>query len=136
MLRVPAVALVLLSAASLHAQTTLYEFEGPAEPSSSLVDGGDGFYYGTTARGGSSRKGTIFKVDLATGQRTTIVTFDGANGSTPYGDVVFKGSSLYGTTYRGGANDAGTVYKYDRSSGKLTTIVSLNSASGGFPKAG
>src|SRR6266536_2823322 len=128
--------LALLLAATLHGQTTLYQFEGPAEPGSSLVDGGDGYYYGTTKRGGNPGKGTIFKVDLVTGQRTTIVTFNGTDGSTPYGDVVFDGSFLYGTTYWGGANDMGTVYKVDRSSGKLTTIASFSGPNGADPRAG
>jgi len=126
----------LLLTVTLHAQTTLYDFESPAEPSSSLVDGGDGYYYGTTARGGGAGKGEIFKVDLSTGERTTFVTFNGPNGANPYGDVVFKGPFLYGTTYRGGTNDAGTVYKVDRSSGALTTITSFTGPNGGFPHAG
>src|SRR5439155_2147944 len=107
--------------------------ESPAEPTSSLVDGDDGFYYGTAARGGRAGKGEIYKVDLSTGERTTVATFNGANGSYPYGDVVFKGQFLYGTTYMGGANDFGTVYKVDRSTGALTTIELSN---GTYPAAG
>src|SRR5436309_14755217 len=78
-------AAILRLAASLHGQT-LYEFESPAQPTSSLVDGGDGFYYGTAVRGGSAGKGEIYKIDLSTGQRTTVATFNGANGSYPFGD--------------------------------------------------
>src|SRR5262245_55506227 len=127
---------LLLLAATLHGQTTLYEFERPAEPSSSLADGGDGYYYGTTRLGGSAGHGTIYKVDRLTGQRTTIVTFDGTNGSTPYGDVIFDGSFLYGTTYYGGTSNMGTVYKVERSSGKLTTIASFTGPNGAYPRAG
>src|SRR5205085_132396 len=79
----------LLLAAALHAQT-LYEFESPAILGSSLVDGGDGFHYGTAVRGGSAGKGEIYKINLVTGERATVVSFDGTNGSYPYGDVVFR----------------------------------------------
>src|SRR4051812_21819319 len=100
---------------------TLYNFESPAEPTSSLVDGGDGFFYGTTVRGGAG-KGMVYKVDLTTGAWTTVATFNGTNGSFPFGDVLVQGPFLYGTTYQGGAYDFGTVYKIDRVTGALTTL--------------
>jgi uncharacterized repeat protein (TIGR03803 family) len=48
----------------------------------------------------------------APAQLTTLHSFDGTDGSTPYGALV-QGidGNLYGTTEQGGANGAGTVFK-------------------------
>src|SRR5205085_9602630 len=81
-------------------------------------------------------KGEIYKVNLVTGERATVVTFDGTNGSYPYGDVVFRNQFLYGTTDQGGASDMGTVYRVDRSTGVLTTVISFDGAKGAYPRAG
>lgn len=136
-MRPSALSLLLVFGVSvaLHAQT-LYNFESPATLTSSLVDGGDGFFYGTAERGGSAGKGIVYKVDLTTGQWTTVATFNGANGAYPIGDVLVQGQFLYGTTYQGGAHDTGTVYKIDRATGALTTLHHFEFNDGMYPEAG
>jgi uncharacterized repeat protein (TIGR03803 family) len=130
-------AAILLSTIAAHAET-LHEFEAPAQPASSLVDGGDGFFYGTAVNGGLAGKGEIYKINLTTGERTTLASFDGSNGANPYGDVLVHGQFLYGTTSVGGPSDFGTVYKFDRTTGKLTTVYAfqLNDTDGFYPQAG
>jgi uncharacterized repeat protein (TIGR03803 family) len=131
-------AAILLSSVAAYAQT-LHEFEAPARPASSLVDGGDGFFYGTSVSGGTAGKGEIYKVNLTTGERTTLASFDGSGGENPYGDVLVYGRFLYGTTNTGGGPlGFGTVYKFDRSTGALTTLHAFQGSGndGYYPQAG
>jgi uncharacterized repeat protein (TIGR03803 family) len=71
---------------------------------------------------------------------TTLVNFDGTDGSEPFVCLV-QGTdgNLYGTTSGGGANGSGTVFKMTPS-GTLTTLYSFcsqtNCTDGGEPAAG
>ena len=114
--------------------TTLYTFcsEGGAGctdgavPSSALVQGSDGNFYGTTWAGGTSGVGTVFEI-TSTGTLTTLHNFDVTDGDYPSGALV-QGSdgNFYGTTAR-----SGTVFKMTPT-GALTTLATV----GGFPYAG
>ncbi len=72
------------------------------------------YLYGTTANGGTSNKGTVFKVKNSGAFPETVLhsftaTPDGAN---PFANVIFDSSgNLYGTTYAGGVNGEGLVFK-------------------------
>jgi uncharacterized repeat protein (TIGR03803 family) len=98
------------------ALTTLYSFcsqsgcPDGAGPYTGLVQATDGNFYGTTEGGGANGLGTVFKITPA-GALTTLVSFDGANGSTPEAGLVqATNGNLYGTTETGGANGDGTVF--------------------------
>src|SRR5258708_39982869 len=99
----------------------LFHFNGQngAHPTSfsGLVQAGDGNLYGTTLFGGSnftgglSGQGTVFKI-TTNGVLTTLVFFNGTNGSVPYGGLTLgTDQNLYGTTDSGGAFSTGTVFK-------------------------
>jgi uncharacterized repeat protein (TIGR03803 family) len=108
----------------------------PEYPSAGLVQGSDGSFYGTTAYGGASGKGTVFQVTPA-GVLTKLISFTGANGSHPVAPLV-QGSdgNLYGTTAYGGTNgNNGTVFQMTPA-GALTTLVSFNGTNGSHPLAG
>ena len=124
--------------------TVLYNFQGPPDgwmPIGELVQGSDGYFYGTTEHGGNtnSSSGTIFKISPG-GAYSRIYTFctvdacpDGAN---PEAGLV-KGSdgNFYGVTRGGGAyGDLGTVFKITPSGG-LTTLHSFNGNDGQWPLA-
>lgn len=70
---------------------------------------------------------------------TTLVNFDGSNGSNPFAGLVqgFDGN-FYGTTYYGGADSFGTVFKITPA-GKLITLYNfceqLNCTDGAHPSA-
>src|SRR5271166_6371340 len=73
---------------------------------------------------------------------TTLATFDGTNGASPYLMSLVQGldGNLYGTTYSGGTYNVGTVFEVD-TAGALTTLYSFCSTAlpctGGFaPFAG
>ncbi|HEV2211432.1 MAG TPA: choice-of-anchor tandem repeat GloVer-containing protein [Verrucomicrobiae bacterium] len=99
-------------------ETTLFSFNGinGALPRR-LVQGSDLNLYGVTGAGGIgyagpySGDGTIFSID-PNGIFTTVVFFNGTNGSNP--DALLQGSDgyFYGTTLSGGAGSAGTVFRF------------------------
>jgi uncharacterized repeat protein (TIGR03803 family) len=117
------------------ALTTIVSFNSirgePAQPESTLIQGVDGNFYGTTALGGANY-GTIFKVNVA-GTVNTLHSFcSGSNGiKCPDGFGPFGGSliqstdgNFYGVTAGGGANSDGTIFKITPA-GKLTTLYNF-----------
>ena len=96
------------------ALSTLFTFSGAngASPTSQLIQGTDGNFYGTTTSGGASNVGTIFQAK-PTGTVTTLGTFYGTNGSQPLYAALVQGTdgSFYGTTYYGGRSNLGTFFR-------------------------
>lgn len=99
--------------------SVLRHFGGPPSdgqlPLCQLMEGGDGFLYGTTHLGGSNSLGTIFK--LAKGVSGTSYTVlrhlnSGSEGHRPWAGLV-QGTNglLYGTARYGGAGGYGTVFR-------------------------
>jgi uncharacterized repeat protein (TIGR03803 family) len=95
--------------------TSLYSFSGTndgANPHAALVQGSDGYFYGTTENGGRHGDGTVFQIST-NGALATLYSFTGGNdGAWPYGGLV-QGSDgyLYGTTEGGGEGGSGTVFR-------------------------
>ncbi|HEY6769981.1 MAG TPA: choice-of-anchor tandem repeat GloVer-containing protein [Candidatus Sulfotelmatobacter sp.] len=85
--------------------TVLYSFAGGSDsgvPESRLNLDSSGSIYGSTSGVGAGSQGTIFKLD-ARGHETVLLTFQGTNGSQPYGSLAIDAKGdLYGTTYGGG----------------------------------
>jgi uncharacterized repeat protein (TIGR03803 family) len=113
--------------------TTLYNFcaqlscaDGDG-PTSALVEGADGDFYGV-AGGGALQYGAVFKITPA-GSEMVVQSFDGADGVGPAGLVASPDGNFYGTAEGGGAHGAGTVFKVTPS-GKLTTVYSFRSKRG------
>ncbi len=97
---------------------------------SSLIQATDGNFYGMTFGGGTSGLGTIFKCSTS-GMVTTLVSFTGANGSSPYGSLIqASDGNLYGMTNQGGTSGMGTIFKCT-TSGTLTSLVSFTGAANG-----
>jgi uncharacterized repeat protein (TIGR03803 family) len=91
--------------------TTLFHFNGQngRYPQTALIEGNKGTFYGTTFYGGNSNQcsygcGTLFKV-TSDGTLTTLINFDGENGSYPAGNLTKdRKGNIYGTTSNGGSN--------------------------------
>jgi uncharacterized repeat protein (TIGR03803 family) len=115
--------------------TTLASFTQASgfNPSSPLIQGTDGNFYGTTPVGGANYPGfgTVFQV-TPTGTLTALHSFDGTDGEKSFAALV-QGTdgNFYGTTSFGGANAnfGGTVFKITPS-GTLTTPHSFGSGDG------
>jgi uncharacterized repeat protein (TIGR03803 family) len=72
----------------------------------------------------------VFKIDIATGVRTTVFEFTGDlvsnKGFAPRAGLVSDGAgSLLGTTITGGTAQNGTVFKVKVNTGELTTLLSF-----------
>jgi uncharacterized repeat protein (TIGR03803 family) len=120
------------------ALTVLYSFNlgnsGPYGPFSGLTLGTDGNYYGTTAGGGASEAGTVFKT-TPSGTVTILHTFDVSDGEEPYAPPI-EGTdgNFYGTAVAGGPVSAGTIYKITPS-GTFTLLHSFDNSHGSYPAA-
>jgi len=95
--------------------TTLYSFtagDDGSEPATTLVQGSDDSFYGTTRGPGSSKSGTVFKISTE-GVLTTLYAFSGGlDGAIPEAPLVQgRDGSFYGTTYFGGLGGAGTIFR-------------------------
>ncbi len=65
--------------------------------------------YGTTTAGGQYNSGTVFE---RFGGEKILWSFNGADGSQPYGSLIMdKSGNLYGTTANGGSNGGGVVFE-------------------------
>ena len=118
--------------------TNLYAFTGGsdgANPAAGLIQGTDGGFYGTTASGGASSFGTVFRI-TATGSFTNLHSFNGTDGKSPAGALV-QGcdGNFYGLTTQGGANDKGAVYKV-APTGAFSSLYSFTGGRDGYSPAG
>jgi uncharacterized repeat protein (TIGR03803 family) len=118
----------------------VYAFTGTtdgASPYAGLLRASDGSFYGTSAGGGVSGAGTIFRV-WTDGTFAVVYAFTGADdGGSPYAGLV-QGSdgNFYGTTYAGGSSGAGTIFQLTPT-GVLTVRYSFTGgADGAYPYAG
>jgi uncharacterized repeat protein (TIGR03803 family) len=123
--------------------STLHTFDGAdGWIPSGLIQASNGNFYGTAARGGVDSAacptgpgcGTVFGM-TPVGELTTLYSFHGGDGSSPYGALV-QGTdgNFYGTTAWGGASNNGTVFEITPE-GELTTLYSFNFTGGAFPTA-
>jgi|SRR5580704_12811 uncharacterized repeat protein (TIGR03803 family) len=109
---------------------TLASFDGAnggANPSS-IVQGINRDFYGTTYDRGANGFGTVFRITSG-GKLATLYAFcpqnDCSQGSTPSaGLVLATDANFYGTTQSGGTYGAGTVFKIT-AGGALTTLYSF-----------
>jgi uncharacterized repeat protein (TIGR03803 family) len=103
-------------------------------PYGGLMQAPDGNIYGTTLRGGTSDKGTVFRISTS-GDFSIIHSFNGQAGENPEGALVTGADgNLYGTTLQGGDGGRGTVFKITLS-GTLSTLYSFP-ALGAFNQQG
>jgi uncharacterized repeat protein (TIGR03803 family) len=120
-----------------------------AFPQAGLVQGSDGYFYGTTSGGGAQGWGTVFKIS-ANGVLTTLYAFGAItnasgwllDGAFPQAGLV-QGSdgNLYGTTFDGGAGTSlgypanGTLFKIS-TNGALTTFYLFTGGNDGASPTG
>jgi uncharacterized repeat protein (TIGR03803 family) len=122
--------------------TLLHSFASATDggkPSSNLVQGTDGNFYGTAQLGGANNDGTIFEMTPG-GVFTVLHSFAGTDGAAPSAALVqATDGNFYGTTVEYGTGCApapsgcGTIFKIT-SGGTFTLLHSLSgSTDGKFP---
>jgi uncharacterized repeat protein (TIGR03803 family) len=129
--------------------TTVHSFAQPI-PNSNPPLNGDGInpfaglivsgntLYGTAKGGGLGEQGgvgTVFSVSLDGNDFTTIYTFTGDSGSSPFAGLILSGNVLYGTTRSGGSAGYGTVFAvnidYDFRGAEFTNLYNFTNGSDG-----
>jgi uncharacterized repeat protein (TIGR03803 family) len=131
------------------AESVLYSFKGGSgdgeHPMQAALLDVNGKLYGTTPRGGTNGRGTVFSITTS-GKETVLHNFGGSrDGALPYGGLLNVNGTLYGTTSNGGSGSClrysnvhgcGTVFK-TTTSGKETVLHSFGgSGDGKYPYAG
>ena len=126
--------------------TTLVSFNGTngSTPETALIADATGNLFGTTSSGGKNGCGTVFEIaKTSTGYAnapTTLVNFNGTNGSIPEGLITDAAGNLFGTTAYGGENGSGTVFEIAKTStgyaSAPTTLVGFNGTNGSAPDGG
>lgn len=130
--------------------TTVYTFSGTsngANPFAGLSNRDASYnYYGTTANGGTSNNGTVYKLTpngSTSYSLTSLYAFRGGStdGANPYGGVLSVGNNLYGQTVQGGSSASlGIVYQLSTATSNATPTPIYTFASngyyGGLPRSG
>jgi len=114
-------------------------------PAAGLILSGNTLY-GTTASGGSTGNGTVFKVNTDGSGFSNLYNFpasDTSGGQTPQAGLILSGNTLYGTTVGGGRAGMGTVFKINTNGSGFTTLYSFSAtdtngfnSDGAAPQAG
>ncbi len=119
--------------------STLYSFgttNGVHPSKNSLVQGRDGYLYGSTASGGSNDNGTMFRM-TTNGTLTTLCMLAGTNGDYPDSALVQASEgNLYGATAEGGNSSRGTLYRFTTNGAFTNLVLFLGGANGARAKGG
>jgi uncharacterized repeat protein (TIGR03803 family) len=143
----------------LWTETVLYSFTGGSDgatPLGTLIADSTGALYGTTAQGGGSDAGTVFKLTPATGlpwNESILYSFiGGSDGGGPFAGLIADSTgALYGTTTAGGnqscvpspdgvyCSSYGVVFKLTPATGvpwSETVLWSFSGSDGSSPTTG
>jgi uncharacterized repeat protein (TIGR03803 family) len=101
------------------------------QPSGSLTYT-NGVFYGM-AGGGPVNDGVIFTIDTSGAGYDTLITFTGANGAMPTGNLTLAGNTLYGMTSQGGADNLGCIFTISTNGTGFDTLMSFNNNNGSKP---
>ncbi len=118
--------------------TTLRDFERPehSPDNNEVIEGTDGYLYGTVASGGMYNAGALFKVKKDGTGYTMLYAFDGTNANNPSGHLVLTGGYLYGTTRAGGDSNLGSIFKVKTDGTDFHSLYSFTIDSGNTPQSG
>jgi len=95
----------------------IFDDAAGGSPAAGVAVDAAGNVYGATTGFGTGGKGTVYKIDAATGALSKPVVFDGVNGAYPEAGVaVDAAGNIYGSS-RGG------VFKIEGATGALTTLA-------------
>jgi uncharacterized repeat protein (TIGR03803 family) len=115
-------------------------------PVGALVQGADGYFYGTAARGGTTGYGTIFRIRFdGTGfevlrtfptltQTTSTDPLVNADGAVPLAGLTDgQDGRLYGVASAGGSSGVGTIFAYDPVGRVFSVLHNFDGSKGAQP---
>jgi len=111
-----------------------------SQPMAPVLQGSDGKLYGTTASGGASGNGTVFRLNLDGTGYQVLKNFSGTDGRFVASPLI-QGldNTLYGMTSFGGSSyDVGTVFKLNLDGSGFKTLKRFTgtASDGKYPKGG
>lgn len=126
-------AAAIFAAGAAHAAvlTPLYTFQDSADgavPSSGLVLGTNGNYYGTALNGGANGWGTLFRISRSANFVAFYSFTGGSDGASPNGLLSDGHGDFFGTTANGGANGNGALFEWTYA-GSLSSLYSFSAGS-------
>ena len=92
-----------------------------------------GVLYGTTAAGGSSGRGTVFKMNADGTGYGVLKHFLVTDGYAPFGGVALSGATLFGTTVGGGSGNNGTIFKVNTNGTGFAVLTNFPAYPGSPP---
>ena len=108
-----------------------------AYPEGGVIQGTDGALYGTTAIGGSTDSGTIFKLNTDGSDFTILQDLDYFTSLIAYPGRLVQGpdGALYGTSAYGGSAGYGTVFRLNTDGSDLSIVANFDFVTnGGYPR--
>ncbi len=122
------------ASASVYSQ--IYSFPNRPDgssPHAKLVQAADGTFYGTTANGGISGGGVLFKMDSA---GATQILYDFSTVSYPDSLILGADGLLYGTAYTGGTYGVGAIFRIDTKGKNFKMLYAFSGGTdGSYPVA-
>jgi uncharacterized repeat protein (TIGR03803 family) len=120
--------------------TVIHSFvkDDGASPTAGLVEGSDGFFYGTTYFGGQYDLGTVFKMAADGSNFSVLRSFSGPDGANPYAELIqLSDGAFYATTVNGGTWGMGTIFRIssDGSSFSILHHLTPRSLNGAHPNS-
>ena len=105
----------------------LYSFKGGSGdgewPTQAALLDVNGMLYGTSKRGGTKNRGTVFSITTS-GKESVLHSFGGSgDGIYPYGGLIDVNGTLYGTTSNGGTVSCGVRYGNVHGCGTVFSIT-------------
>jgi uncharacterized repeat protein (TIGR03803 family) len=116
--------------------TTIASFNGTngVDPTTGVTIDASGNLYGTTRLGGANNDGTVFEIARGSNTITTVASFNGTNGTLPFGGVTFDAAgNIFGASQQGGVNGFGTIFEIANGSNTISTLASFNGTTGSNP---
>lgn len=107
-----------------------------ATPLGGVIEGSDGFLYGTTFAGGENNSGTIFKLNRNGSNFTVLHHFaSAADCRNPQSELLeVSDGFLYGTAYNGGGFARGGVFRIKPDGSSYSTVTGFGKGLGDDPR--
>ena len=111
-------------------------------PLGRLVDDGLGYFWGVTLQGGAGNVGTLFKIEISSGEHTVVTEFafdwPSGPGCSPQAGLVADGLGfLWGTNRNSGPlGGRGSVFKVNPATGEVSAVTGFTGDGGSRPGGG